>query len=67
MTTEKEFLRATDVCVILDISLPCFYKWLQKGHFPKGIKLSANRVGWKRETLDNWIAEREAASQSADQ
>lgn len=60
--TEKAFLRATDVCVLLNISLPCFYKWLQKGRFPKGIKLGPNCVAWKRETVDAWIAEREAAS-----
>jgi predicted DNA-binding transcriptional regulator AlpA len=65
--TEKAFLRATDICVLLSISLPCFYKWLQKGRFPKGIKLSPNCVAWKRETVEAWIAEREAASKTAAQ
>lgn len=34
------------------------YRMMAKGQFPKPIRLSANRVGWLAEDIDNWLQQR---------
>lgn len=65
MYEKTMLLRAADVCSTLSISIPTLYRWQKLGFFPKPIKYGPNCTGWKRETVDAWIAERESVSQQA--
>lgn len=60
---EKTILRAAEVCSILSISIPTLYRWQRTGLFPKPIKYGPNCSGWKKVTVEAWIATREADSQ----
>ncbi|HCK4362941.1 TPA: AlpA family phage regulatory protein [Pseudomonas aeruginosa] len=63
----NDLLRRVEIAKMLRIAIPTFDRWLALGLFPKGIKFTSNCVVWKRSTVEAWIAEREAASQSAEQ
>ncbi len=54
---EKKVLRAEEVATRIGISLPCLYRWIRLGRFPRGFKFSANIVGWTVETVDTWVAD----------
>jgi len=42
------------------------YGLIKRSLFPPGIRLTGARaVGWRKETIDEWLAERAAASGSA--
>jgi len=57
--TRKEVEKTTS------ISRTSIYRLMQKGQFPKPIRLSANRVGWLAEDIDNWLQQRIAESHVA--
>jgi len=57
--TRKEVEKTTS------ISRTSIYRLMQKGQFPKPIRLSANRVGWLAEDIDNWLQQRIAESRVA--
>ena len=37
------------------------WRLMRKGHFPKKVRLSTNRTGWRLSEVLEWLAEREAA------
>jgi prophage regulatory protein len=41
------------------------YELISRGEFPAQIKLSSRAVGWLSSDIDNWIADRVAASRNA--
>ena len=53
-------LRAPDVCAILNISKPSLYSWIRRGRFPRGTRYGPRLVGWRRETVDEWVRSRVA-------
>jgi len=40
------------------------YDGMKKGTFPKPIKLSKKAIGWTTESIEQWVAERVAASKA---
>ncbi|WP_242361879.1 AlpA family transcriptional regulator [Anaeromyxobacter sp. SG17] len=58
----SQILRAKDVCALLNIAKPTFYKWVKEGRLPPGVRYGPNVVGWPREVIEKWIAEKTAAA-----
>ena len=42
------FLSVEQICALLTISRPSFYRWVQIGHLPKPEKIGPRRVGMRR-------------------
>ena len=62
-TTKPEFMTRQAVQDRLGISQSSVFKWVSTGEFPPPVKFGRNNV-WRVELVDQWIAEREAASQA---
>jgi prophage regulatory protein len=45
---------------ITNLSRTSRWRLMQRDQFPKKIKLSPNRTGWKLSSVITWLAEREA-------
>jgi len=45
----------------LGVSLATLARMYAEGKFPKPIRISTQRVGWRRSVIERFIAEREAA------
>lgn len=43
---------------LTSMSRTSIYRMMDKGQFPKPIRLSPNRVGWISEDIDNWLQQR---------
>lgn len=59
----RAFLRPQAAADYIDVSRRKFYQLAETDpSFPRKIVLSARCVGWRREALDAWLLEREAAA-----
>lgn len=47
---------------MIGVSPSTVTRMANRGEFPRPLRLSRGRVGWLRETVERWLAEREAAS-----
>jgi prophage regulatory protein len=54
------------VCERLGISRATLWRISRKGSFPKPIKLSPNRVGFREDEIEAWIAARAAERELAE-
>jgi prophage regulatory protein len=43
---------------ITTLSYPTLWRMMRKGEFPRPIALSANRVGWSTEAVNEWMAKK---------
>lgn len=43
------------------LSRRTLYTEMQEGRFPKGVQLTARRVGWPEKDVESWTAEKIAA------
>lgn len=57
---ERAILRAADVCTVLNISVPTLYRWIRLCRFPKGFAYGPHTVGWTRDSVEQWIANKAA-------
>lgn len=57
--TVTEYLPRTDVQARYSLSRSTLYDWINKGKFPKPVKLGPRIVRWKRSDLENWEQERQ--------
>jgi predicted DNA-binding transcriptional regulator AlpA len=48
--------------LVIGFSYVTAWRLRRRGLFPRPVKLSANRVAWKRADLLDWLAQQEAAS-----
>ena len=58
--TSKGFLSLQEAASYLDVAVDTMYQWRTKGIGPAALKIG-NRVKYRRETLDAWIADQEQA------
>lgn len=58
------FLRIRDVCRATALPRSSIYKGIEKGSFPKPIKLGERSVAWLSEDIERWQQERIAASRA---
>jgi len=45
---------------MLGVSASTLHRLVRSKAFPKAIPISPGRIGWRRETVERWLAEREA-------
>lgn len=48
-------LRAKDAAAFLSIGLSTFWRWVQQGKLPHGLRLSARCTVWRREELEAFL------------
>lgn len=62
MPADDTMLRIGEVLRLTSLSLSTLKRYVADGAFPKPVKLSPRRNGWKAGAVKAWLAEREAAS-----
>mgnify|MGYP001270318324 CR=1 FL=1 len=55
-------LTRADVCRETGLSTTTLWRLVRARAFPQPIRLSANRIGFRAQTVSAWIANREAAA-----
>lgn len=50
------------VAELLGLNLSTIWRMCQRGEFPRPIRLSPARCGWRQRDIEAWLAAREAAS-----
>lgn len=58
-------LRRSTVCTMLSVHRMTLHSWIKAGVFPQPIQLSERVSGWRRSTVEKFIAERAAESVGA--
>ena len=58
MTT---FLRISEVLERVGLSRAAIYALIQRGHFPKGVKVGKRAVRWPSDEVERWQQERRSA------
>ena len=57
-----QVLSRRQVAAVLGVSTTTLWRMVRRREFPAPIRLSRGRVGWRRVTVEQWLAAREAAS-----
>lgn len=60
-TFHSPFLRPKNAAAYLGISISTFWRWVQRGTLPKGVRLSPRCTIWKIEALDTFIKSKKEA------
>lgn len=50
------------VCRLVGLSRATIDRQVAKGYFPRPLKLSSRRVGWRRSQIETWLQGREHSS-----
>ena len=58
MTANEKILKLKEVSEIVALSRSSIYELVQKGDFPRPIKMSLRSSGWLRSEIETWIASR---------
>jgi len=58
MTSELQFYRVNELTKILSVSRASIYNWLNKGTFPKPIKISDSVTVWRKSDIEDWVLSR---------
>lgn len=58
----QRIIRRHGLCAMTRLSMATIYRLIQRGDFPKPIRLSLHAVGWDIVDVDAWIQSRKAAS-----
>ena len=61
---EDRYIRIKELSAMLGIARSSIYRLMKENKFPKQIKLTERTVVWRLSIINQWIAEREKASQS---
>lgn len=61
---KAQILRRREVESLTGLSCSTIYRLMDKGEFPRPIRLSANSVGWLESDLEQWLEQRIADSRS---
>jgi prophage regulatory protein len=62
MNNNIKILKLPEVKDITALSRSSIYLWIQKGTFPKPIKLSGRSVGWLEHEILEWLEKRVSES-----
>ena len=52
---ENYLISMTELKTIVNLSKPTIYRSMQKAAFPRPVKLSPNRIAWRKCDIDFWI------------
>ena len=56
---EFQFYRVNELTKILSVSRASIYNWLNKGTFPKPIKISDSVSVWRKSDIEEWVSDRD--------
>ena len=59
MASELQFYRVNELTKILSVSRASIYNWLNKGTFPKPIKISDSVTVWRASDIQKWVNDKE--------
>ena len=59
MKSEFQFYRVNELTKILSVSRASIYNWLNKGTFPKPIKISDSVNVWRASDIQKWVNDKE--------
>jgi len=67
--TERDAVRATSlklvgirtVCDLTSLSRATIYRLVDSDRFPRGLKITANRVAWREQAVLDWLASRQVS------
>lgn len=62
MTTHDRILRRPEVERRTGLSRSTIYLYVQRGDFPRPVKLGPKAAGWRESQIDQWIDERREAT-----
>lgn len=54
---DKNFIRINDLAKQLDVTKVTIWRWRKEGRLPPATAISPKIVGWKRETIEEWLDE----------
>ncbi|WP_409993782.1 helix-turn-helix transcriptional regulator [Roseateles koreensis] len=54
----RKIYRLKDVCAVYGLSRSTIYRLIERGLFPKPIKIGLSAVGWDADDLSTWYCER---------
>lgn len=57
-TIEISMLNIKQVCTKCGLSRSTIYRLMNAGDFPKAVKLTAKRIAFRVEDIENWLATR---------
>ncbi len=60
---EPRVLPLREVCQRYALGRSTVYRMMDRGEFPRPVQLGPNRVGWRVEDLEEWLASRPAAGE----
>jgi prophage regulatory protein len=55
---DDPIIRPRQIRAATGLSKPTIYRMMEKGEFPRPMKLSAGAVGWRQSTIEKWREER---------
>lgn len=58
MASSEKILKLKEVVDIVGLSRSSVYTLIQRGEFPRPIKMSMRSSGWLRSEIETWIASR---------
>lgn len=61
VTAPAPLLTVDDVLQTLGISRTTLWEMRRRGEFPEAVRLGARALRWRREDIDNWLADRPTA------
>lgn len=54
----RQFYTVVEVQAITTLSRATIYRKMQRGTFPLSVSISENRVGWDRQSIEEWCRQR---------
>ena len=61
-TQNERLVRFPELCEIIGLTRSAVYKSMERGDFPKPLKITNKTVAWRMSTIQEWIASREVAA-----
>ena len=55
METETKLLKRKEVEALTGLSRSSLFRWIEKGQFPRPLRLSARTVRWEASTIHDWM------------
>lgn len=53
-----KLLRPNEVASLLQVHRTTLWRWIQKGTFPKPIKIGSHAVAFRQSEVEDWLASR---------
>lgn len=53
------FMRRDAVLHVIGLPTSSFYRLIERGEFPRGVRISARTVGWRRSVVEKFMRARE--------